>query len=116
MSAYTPGSVIDGYVIEGLLHAGGNGYLYAVQPPQDADPGFPLVMKVPGVGAGQPALGLVAFETEQAILRVLSGPFVPRYAAAGDIAHVPYVVMERIEGTGLAEVVARAPLPVDEVA
>ena len=116
MSAHAPGSVIDGYAIEGLMHAGGNGYLYAVRPPQDADPGFTLVMKVPGVGPGQPTLGLVAFETEQAILRVLSGPFVPRYVAAGDVAHVPYVVMERIEGSGLADVVARAPLPFDEVA
>src|SRR3569623_313659 len=116
MSAYAPGSVIDGYVIDELLHAGGNGYLYAARPPPDVHPGFPLVMKVPGVGPGQPALGLVAFETEQAILRVLSGPYVPRYVAAGDVAHVPYVVMERIEGTGLAEVDARAPLAYDEVA
>jgi serine/threonine protein kinase len=32
------------------------------------DPGFALVMKVPAVGAGQPPLALVAFETEGAIL------------------------------------------------
>jgi len=111
-----PGTAVDGYAIEALLHAGGNGYVYAVRAVTAPDPGFPLVMKVPGVGPGQPPLGLVAFETEQALLRRLTGPFVPRFVAAGDVADVPYVVMERIDGTGLAELVRRAPLPFDEIA
>jgi len=110
------GSVVGGYVIEGALHAGGNGYVYSVRPAAAPDPGFPLVMKVPGVGPGQPPLGLVAFETEQAILRQLSGAYVPRFVAAGDLASVPWLVMERIDGTSLADLAARAPLPFEEVA
>jgi nucleotide-binding universal stress UspA family protein len=115
-SALRAGSQVDGYTIDALLHAGGNGYVYAVHATNAPDPGFALVMKVPGVGPGQPPLGLVAFETEQALLRRLSGAFVPRFVAAGDIAQLPWLVMERIEGTGLQELVRRAPLPFDEVA
>ena len=113
---FAPGATVDGFVIEGALHAGGNGYVYSVRPAAAPEPGFSLVMKVPGVGPGQPALGLVAFETEQAILRQLTGPYVPRFVAAGDLASVPYLVMERIDGTSLADVVAQAPLPFDDVA
>jgi nucleotide-binding universal stress UspA family protein len=115
MTQLAPGTTVDGYVVEGALHAGGNGFVYSVRPATAPDPGFPLVMKVPGVGPGQPPLCLVAFETEQAILRQLTGPFVPRFVAAGDLATIPYVVMERIEGTPLADLVAQAPLPFDDV-
>ena len=109
------GAQIDGFRIDAPLHSGGNGFVYRVSAAA-RDPGFALVMKVPGIGAGQPPLALVAFETEAAILRLLTGPYVPRFVAAGDLAHTPYLVMEHIEGTSLADIVARAPLPDDEVA
>ena len=60
-----PGETIDGFVIEDCLHKGGNGYVYRVRPPSSRDPGFPLLMKVPGVGPGEPTLGVVSFEIEQ---------------------------------------------------
>ncbi|HTQ02010.1 MAG TPA: protein kinase [Casimicrobiaceae bacterium] len=110
-----PGESIDGFTIEGLLHAGGNGYLYRVRPPQGADPGFPLLMKVPGVGRGEPTIGVVSFEIEQAILPQLSGPHVPRLVAVGDDPLRPYLVMEEVLGVGLAAFVQSAPLPVDDV-
>ena len=101
------GAQIDGFRIDAPLHSGGNGFVYRVSAAA-RDPGFALVMKVPGIGAGQPPLALVAFETEAAILRLLTGPYVPRFVAAGDLAHTPYLVMEHIEGTSLADIVARA--------
>ena len=110
-----PGDSIDGFTIEGLLHAGGNGYLYRVTPPPGADPGFPLLMKVPGVGPGEPTIGVVSFEIEQAILPQLTGPHVPRVVAVGDDPLRPYLVMEEVLGTGLAAFVKSAPLPVDDV-
>ena len=111
-----PGESIDGYAIEACLHAGGNGYVYRVTPPQDRPSPFPLVMKVPGIGPGEPTLGVVSFEIEQTILPLLTGPHVPRVAAVGDLAARPYLVMEEIAGESLARIVERAPLAPEEVA
>ena len=109
------GESIDGFTIEDLLHKGGNGYLYRVKAPAGRDPGFPLLMKVPGVGRGEPTIGVVSFEMEQAILPQLTGPHVPRVVAVGDDPMRPYLVMEEIVGEGLAAIVGRAPLPVEDV-
>ena len=78
---------IDGFRIDAPLHAGGNGFVYRVTA-MGQDPGFPLVMKVPAVGPGQPPLALVAFETEAAILPILTGAYVPRFVAAGPRARL----------------------------
>lgn len=110
------GSEFHGYHILAPLHEGGNGFVYRVTPPADRDPGFPLVMKVPAIGHGQPPLAIVAFETEAAILQRLTGPYVPRFVEATELTRTPYLVMESIEGTGLDSVMAGAPLPCDEVA
>jgi nucleotide-binding universal stress UspA family protein len=111
-----PGETIDGFVIGDCLHKGGNGYIYRVQPPASREPGFPLLMKVPGVGPGEPTLGVVSFEIEQTILPQLTGSHVPRVVAVGDDAMRPYLVMEEIVGEGLAAAVLRAPLPTAELA
>ena len=111
-----PGETIDGFTIEGLLHAGGNGYIYRVRPEPGRGPGFPLVMKVPGVGHGEPTLGVVSFEIEQVILPQLTGSHVPRIVAVGDDPLRPFLVMEEIAGESLANVVKRAPLLPPEVA
>ncbi len=111
-----PGEEIDGYTVEGCLHAGGNGYVYRVRAPADPQSGFPLVMKVPGIGPGEPTLGVVSFEIEQNILALLTGPHVPRVVASGDLSERPYLVMEEIAGESLATIVERAPLPAEEVA
>ena len=114
-SRLQPGDEIGGYRVEDALHAGGNGYIYAVVPASAPDPGIPLVMKVPGVGRGEPTIGIVSFEIEQLILPMLTGPHVPRYVASGD-GELPWLTMERIVGEGLAPIVERAPLPVADVA
>jgi nucleotide-binding universal stress UspA family protein len=111
-----PGETVDGFVIGDCLHKGGNGYVYRVRAPADRDPGFALLIKVPGVGPGEPTLGVVSFEIEQTILPQLSGSHVPRVAAVGEDAMRPYIVMEEIVGEGLAALVARAPLGAEELA
>lgn len=110
------GTEVGGYRIAERIHAGGTGFIYSVTAPPDADPGFPLVMKVPAVGWGEPTIGVVGFEMELMIHPALTGPHVPRFVAAGDLHTTPYLVMEWVEGTSLVDVAARAPLAVEEVA
>ena len=108
------GEELDGYRITGKLHSGGMGSLLTVEAPED--PGFPLVMKIPRLGYGEPAEAVVSYEVEQNVMSVLQGPHVPRYVGAGDLAERPYIVMERVEGECLKERTDKLPLPPDEVA
>lgn len=108
-----PGDVIDGFRVEAELHAGGMGVVYAVS---GGAAGFPLVMKVPRLGYGEPGEAILSYEVEQTVLGALRGPHVPRLVASGDVAVRPYLVMERIEGPSLHERAERAPLPPEEVA
>ena len=110
-----PGAVIDGFRVAECIHNGGTGAIYSVLSPEDADPGFPLVMKVPRIGRGESTLGIESFEVEQMILPALRGPHVPRVVATGDVTTTPYIVMERIDGVSLASVVASGPRPPEEV-
>src|SRR5512144_2687181 len=110
------GHVLGGFEIEGLLHTGGNGYVYRVKPADGRDRGFPLVMKVPAIGRGEPTLGVVSFEIEEAILPLIEGSCAPRVVAVGDDPLRPYMVMEEIRGESLAAVAKRAPLDPDEAA
>src|SRR5512139_3285378 len=87
--------------------------IYAVSGP---DAGFPLVMKVPRLGHGEPAESIVSFEVEQMVLAALEGPHVPRFVAAGDLARQPYLVMEHVQGRSLAEWTEHAPIRPEEVA
>ena len=109
------GAIIDGYRVGERLHSGGTGHIFHVTAPPEKDPGFPLLMKVPGVGKAEPTIGIESFEMESMILPVLSGRSVPRFVAAGSITETPYIVMERIEGETLSRIVARAPLLLAEV-
>jgi hypothetical protein len=107
------GSEIDGFRIEAPLHEGGMAVLHAVG---GRDAGFPLLMKVPRIGHGEPVTNVISYEIEATILAALRGPHVPRFVAAGDLARAPYIVMERVEGSSLREWIERAPLPIGEVA
>jgi nucleotide-binding universal stress UspA family protein len=109
-----PGTEIDGYRIDAQVHSGGMAVIYAVTARED--PGFPLVMKVPRLGFGEPAETVVSFEVEQLVHAALKGPSVPRFVAAGDLARQPYIVMERVDGRPLSEWVDRAPVDPAEVA
>jgi nucleotide-binding universal stress UspA family protein len=108
-----PGDELDGFRIEERIHAGGQGVLYRVSA---AGAAGPLLMKVPRLGQGEPASSVISFEVESMVLAALQGPHVPRLVAAGDLARRPYLVMELVEGTSLADRAAEAPLPPEEVA
>lgn len=109
MKLFEPGTELDGFVIGECLHAGGMAHIYRVRyAPPRTDPGFPLAMKVPRMTAGDGAENIVSFEVEHQLLQVLTGEHVPRFVAAGDLARMPYLVMEFIEGEPLQAWVDRA--------
>ncbi len=111
-----PGTIIDGLVIGDRLHEGGTGYIYRAALRDGTGRGFPIVVKAPAIGPGEPTIGIESYEIEQMILPALAGPHVPRVVATGDLTDVPYIAMERIDGENLGQVRARAPLPEAEVA
>lgn len=108
-----PGEMVDDFVVWERVHAGAQGIIYRATGPEG---GAPLLMKVPRFESGDAAESLLNYETEARILPLLSGPHVPRFVARGDIRRVPYVVIERIEGQSLEPLLARGPLPAEEVA
>jgi nucleotide-binding universal stress UspA family protein len=103
MSAVAPiGEELDGFVLGALVHSGRMGRVYRVTPGATRSTmDFPLLMKVPRTERGAGAEGLLAFETELSVLPLLSGPHVPRFVAAGELARIPYLVVEWIEGASL---------------
>jgi nucleotide-binding universal stress UspA family protein len=114
-----PGSEVDGFVIDACIHAGGMAHIYRVHYASgQADPGFPMVMKIPRMTAGDGAENVIGFEVELQILSVLSGPHVPRFVAAGDLLRLPYLVMEQLPGRTLQGWLDEAggPLSVEDVA
>ncbi len=108
-----PGMEIDGFRVAERVHAGGMSVIYRVT---GRDAGFPLLMKVPRLGYGEPAESVISYEVEQLVLAALKGPHVPRFVAAGDLAVRPYLVMEHVEGRSLAEWSDAAPADPAEVA
>ncbi len=107
------GSEIDGFRIGAQIHAGGMAVIYRVSGP---DTGFPMIMKCPRLGPGEPAESVISFEVEQLVLAALKGPHVPRLVASGDLARQPYLVMEYVEGRSLKEWTERAPIGAEEAA
>ena len=118
MKLLAPGTELDGFTIEECIHAGGMAHIYRVRYTEGArDPGFALAMKIPRMTAGDGAENIVSFEVEHQMLQVISGPHVPRFVAAGDLDHVPYLVMEYVPGQTLQhwlDLPERAPM--DELA
>lgn len=117
MKLLEPGSVLDGFVIDECIYAGGMAHIYRVHYAHGApDPGFPMVMKMPRMTAGDGAENIVSFEVEQQIMPALSGAHVPRFVAAGDLERAPYLVMEYVQGQTLQHWLDAPELPpVDEV-
>ena len=102
MKLLEPGEELDGFVVEECLHSGGMAHIYRVHyAAGHQDAGFPMVMKVPRMTAGDGAENIVSFEVEHQIMQVLTGTHVPRFVAAGDLSNVPYLVMEYVQGETL---------------
>ncbi len=97
------GTELDGFRIGECLHAGGMAHVYEVSYADGRGAPFPMVMKVPRMTAGDGAENIVGFEVELQMLQVLQGPHVPRFVAAGDLATLPYLVMEHIPGQSLQQ-------------
>lgn len=112
MERLNSGSVIDGFTLVERLASGAMSTLWRATHPEH--PGA-LVMKVPILDPGADVSMIVGFETEAMIHKRLSGPHVPRYVAAGDLARIPYIAMGLVDGTSLAETIRQAPLPPAEV-
>lgn len=105
MKLMEPGTLLDGFLVEDCLHSGGMAHIYRVHYAEGAsDPGFPMVMKVPRMTAGDGAETILSFEVEHQIMQVVTGPHVPRFVAAGDLANVPYLVMEYVPGQTLQQI------------
>lgn len=109
MKRLDPGTEIDGFTVGECLHSGGMADIYRVRYASGVpDPGFPMVMKLPHMTHGDGAENLIGFEVEHHLLQVLQGPMVPRFVAAGDLARLPYLVMEFVQGALLERWVAQA--------
>ncbi len=108
-----PGALLDGFLLEEILHRGGMATLWRVS---RADEPMPMLMKVPIITEGEDPAAIVSFEMEQMILPRVSGVHVPRFVAAGDFGVQPYIVMERIPEKTLLPRLPELPLPYDEVA
>jgi nucleotide-binding universal stress UspA family protein len=113
MERFEAGTNIDGFELVEKLQSGGMAALWRARNPKFD---FPLLLKVPFLDPGGDVSAILGFEAEELILKRLSGPHVPRFAASGGLANVPYIAMEFVAGAGLADVVGRAPLPPDEAA
>jgi len=115
---FSPGAVIDGFVLEEKLHQGTMAAIWRVR--REAEPegaaSEPLAMKIPLVSDYDDPAAIVGFEVEQMILPTLSGPHFPRFVASGDFSKQPYIVMELLNGESLRNRLDGAPLPPDEVA
>ena len=107
-----PGSMIDGFQLEEIVHQGGMAMLWRVS---RAGATMPLLMKVPIIDEGADPAAIVSFEMEQMILPRLAGVHVPKFVAAGDFSVQPYIVMERIVGKTLLPRLPELPLPYIEV-
>lgn len=101
MKLLEPGTELDGFLIEDCIHSGGMAHIYRVRYANGTDPGFAMAMKIPRMTAGDGAENIVSFEVEHQLMQVLSGHHVPRFVAAGDLSHVPYLVMEYLQGETL---------------
>jgi eukaryotic-like serine/threonine-protein kinase len=106
------GDMIGGFRLEESLHQSSLGTLWRVTRP---DINVPIVMKLPLLQAGGDLLAIVGYETEQMILRHLTGVHVPRFIAAGDFDG-PYVVMELVAGRSLKDRLPQLPLAPADVA
>ena len=108
-----PNLEIDGFRLGACIHSGTQGQIFSVISPER---GFPMIMKVPRIGPGEPSENLISFETEALIMPALSGPYVPRFVATGNLSKMPYLVTEWVDGESLENVLKRGILPPPEVA
>jgi eukaryotic-like serine/threonine-protein kinase len=116
MKLLSSGTQLDGFTIDACIYHGSMAHIYSVHYSEGhasaaIDPGFPMLMKVPRMTPGDGAETIVSFEVEQQIMQDLSGVHVPRFVAAGDLEHMPYLVMEHVSGQTLQDWLDAPQLP-----
>lgn len=121
MKRLKEGELLNGFCIGACIHAGAMAEIYTVSYQDGRAAAFPMVMKVPRMTAGDGSENIISFEIEHQLLQVLHGPHVPRFVAAGDLSHVPYLVMEHISGQTLEKwmqgfVDTRTSIPIADIA
>jgi hypothetical protein len=113
-SAPEPGSVIDGFQLGEMIHAGSMASIFRLT---GADGPLPLVMKIPRLGPGERAVNVIGYEVCRTVLGALAqGRHHPTLIAHGDVETTPYLVMEFVEGTRLNDWLDRAPMSPEEIA
>jgi serine/threonine-protein kinase len=105
---------IDGYRLGEVLGRGAMGEVYAAQ---RADEDTPLAMKLLAPHLLRERSARERFLRESAIVSRLESPHCVRVVAVSDPdAALPYIVMERLEGTDLAQLLKQQSVrPLDEV-
>lgn len=106
------GTEIGGYRVLEKLGEGSMAVLYRVASPVGAEAGL---LKVPKLGFGSDPACYAGFDAEQMIFGRITGPHVPRLLATGEGDFGPYLVIEYIAGTSLADYASRSPLADAEV-
>ena len=108
------GSVIDGFRLAEMIHAGSMATIFRLA---GADGPLPLIMKIPRLGPGERAINVIGFEVCRTVLGAMAqSRHHPTLIAYGDVETTPYLVMEYIEGERLDDWLGRAPMPAGEVA
>ncbi len=113
MAEIKQGDVLDGFELIEKMASGGMGSLWRAR---HHGVSYPLVLKLPFLDAGRDVSTIVGYEVEEMIMKRLNGPHVPRFAGSGDLAKIPFIAMEFVEGKTLADAMTVLPLTAAKVA
>ncbi|HEX9186045.1 MAG TPA: protein kinase, partial [Vicinamibacteria bacterium] len=110
--AVTPGTRLGPYSIVGPLGEGGMGEVYRAR---DTRLGRDVAVKVLSADVSGRPEARARFESEAKTVSRLSHPHICALYDVGREGSTDYLVMELLEGSTLAERIARGPLPIAEV-
>ncbi len=94
------------YRVRGLIGSGGMGRVLDVEHP--GRPGVPLALKLLHLTAEQQPRALERFRREAQALERIDHPGIVRVIETGVLGQTPYIAMERVSGTSLAELLRQA--------
>jgi eukaryotic-like serine/threonine-protein kinase len=109
--ALTAGTKLGPYEIQAPLGAGGMGEVYRAR---DAKLGREVALKVLPEALARDAERIGRFEREAKVLASLNHPNIAAIYGFEDSSGVHALVMELVEGSTLAERIARSPIPITE--
>lgn len=98
-------TVIDGYLIEDRIKAGGVAVVYKGR---DESTGDPIAFKLLQAGWSEHDEILIRFEREASIMQQMNHPHIVRFLKYGKHRGLPYIVMEYLPGGSLSERIKEA--------